>query len=146
MPYSHTSDSSRFTTTRQFGCHVRLCYSHKICCIVIWQVLSQALYLYTYRDIGITEMDSATGSIYLEDPGVDRHHLIIRITRSIFPSSWSHAILPSFHRSKQFVWFFRAGIPSYALMLRETEPLMLTNSHRMPCEVRWSVDDGMSAF
>jgi hypothetical protein len=38
------------------------------------------------------------------DPGVDRHHLIIRNTHSIFHSSWSHALLPCFHRSTQFVW------------------------------------------
>jgi len=50
-------------------------------------------------------MDSATGSIYLGDLGVDRHHLIIRNTHSIFLTSWSHALLPSFHRSTQFVWF-----------------------------------------
>jgi hypothetical protein len=47
-------------------------------------------------------MDSATGSIYLGDSGVDRH-LIIRNTHSIFSSSWSHALLPSFRRSTQFV-------------------------------------------
>jgi hypothetical protein len=31
-------------------------------------------------------MDSATGSIYFEDHGVDRHYLIIRNTESIMPS------------------------------------------------------------
>jgi len=46
-------------------------------------------------------MDSVTGSIYLEDPGVDRHHLIIWNIHSIFPSSWSYALLPSFRRSTQ---------------------------------------------
>jgi hypothetical protein len=59
-----------------------------------------------YGDTGILEMDSAMGSIYLGDTGADRHHLIIqRNTHSIFPSSWSHALLSSIHRSTQFVWF-----------------------------------------
>jgi len=31
-------------------------------------------------------MDSATGSIYFGDPGVDRHHLVIQNTHSILPS------------------------------------------------------------
>jgi len=79
-------------------------------------------------------MDSATESIYLGDPGVDRYHRIIRNTHSFFPSSWSHAPLPSFHRSTQFVWFLThssqafidpcnlcgsswPGIPSYPLTL-----------------------------
>jgi len=78
------------------------------------------------------EMDSATGSIYLADPGVDRHHRIIRNRHSFFPSSWSHTPLPSFHRSTQFVWLLthsyqafieplnlcgssQPGIPSYPL-------------------------------
>jgi len=61
-----------------------------------------------YRDTGIAEMDWATGSIYLGDPRVDRHHLIKqRTTHCIFLSSWSHALLPSFHRSTQFVWFLK---------------------------------------
>jgi len=51
------------------------------------------------------EMDPATGCIYLEDLGVDRHHLIVRNTHSILPSPWSHTVLLSFHRSMQFVWF-----------------------------------------
>jgi len=29
-----------------------------------------------YGDTGVTEVDRVTGSIYLADPGVDRHHLI----------------------------------------------------------------------
>jgi hypothetical protein len=146
MPYSDTSDSQRSTTTRHFGCHFRLCYSHTICYIIIWHVLSKALCIYTSRDTGITEMDWATGSMHFEDPGVDRHHLIIQNTSSIFPSSWSHAILPSFHRSKQYVWFIVAGIPSYHLTILEPEPLLLTNSLWMPCDVLRSVDDGLSAF
>jgi len=95
-------------------------------------------------------MDSATGTICLGDPRVDRHHHIIRNTHSIFPSSWSHALLPSFHRSTQFVWFIMAGFPfisSHPLpTLLKPEPLFLKNSLRMPCEVRRSVDDGLSAF
>jgi len=79
-------------------------------------------------------MDSATWSIYLADPRVDRHHLIIQNTRSVFPSSQSHAFLLSIHRSTQFMWLLthscqasidpcnlcgstRLGIPSYCLTL-----------------------------
>jgi len=105
--------------------------------------LSLSIYIHT-------EMDPATGSIYLADPGVDRHHLIIRNRHSIFPSSWSHALLPSFDRSTQFVWFIMAGYPfisSHPLpTLLEPEPLFLKNSLRMPREVRRSVDDGLSSF
>jgi len=115
---------------------------------MIWHVLSKSLYIYTYGDTVITEMDSATGSIYLGDPGVDRHHRIIRNTHCIFPSSWTYALLPSFrrstqfvdphalsqsvHRSTQFVWFIMAGYPfisSHPLpTLLELEPLVPTNS------------------
>jgi len=77
-------------------------------------------------------MDSATESIHLGDPGVDRHHRIIRNTHFFFPSSWSHAPLPSFHGSTQFVWFIMAGYPfisSHPLpTLLELEPLFPTNS------------------
>ena len=62
------------TTTWHCVDHIGLCYSPKIRYIV---VLSKSLYIYTYGDTGITEMDSATGSIYLGDPGVDRHHLTL---------------------------------------------------------------------
>ena len=75
------------------------------------------LYIYTYEDTGITEIDSATGSIYLDDPGVDRHHLIPKNTHSIFFNTRSHALLPSFHRLKQFVRFIMVGISSYPLTL-----------------------------
>jgi len=71
---------------------ILVCYSHKIRYIILWHVLSKSLYIYTYGDTVIMEMDSATGSIYLESPRVDRHHLNIRNTHSIFPSAWSHAL------------------------------------------------------
>jgi len=45
-----------------------------------------SLYIYTFGDTGIPEMDSVTGSIYFGDPGVDRHHLITQNTDSILPS------------------------------------------------------------
>ena len=99
-----------------------------------------------------TEMDSVTGSIYLADPGVDRHHLIIRNTHSIFPSSWSHA---SFDRPTQFVWFlmhsFQAfidprnlcgsswpGIPAYPLTLFLRSSSKNRSFSRIPfgCHVR----------
>jgi hypothetical protein len=43
------------------------------------------------------EMYYATESIYLGGPWVDRYHLIIQNTQHIFPSSLSHALLPSIH-------------------------------------------------
>jgi len=96
------------------------------------------------------KMDSATGSIYLEYPSLDRHHRNIRNTKSIFPCSWSHALLPRFGRSTQSVWFIMAGYPfisSHPLpTLLELELLFLRNSFRIPCEVRQSVYDGLSAF
>jgi len=58
-----------------------------------------------------------------------------------------HALLPSVHRSTKFVRFIMAGylfISSHPLpTLLESELLFLTNSLRMPCEVRRSVDDGL---
>jgi hypothetical protein len=73
-------------TTRYFIDHIGVCYGHKIRNIIIWHELSKSLYIYTFGDTGITEMDSATSSIYFGDPGVDRHHLIIRNTQCILPS------------------------------------------------------------
>ena len=91
-----------------------------------------------------------TGSIYLEDPGVDRHHLNIGNTDSMFPSSWSHALMLSFRGSKQFVRFIMTGYPflsSHPLpTLLELEGLFPMNSLWIPCEVQWSVDVGLSAF
>jgi len=55
--------------------------------------------------MGILGMDWVTGSIYLVDPRVDRHYFLIWNVHSIIPSSCSDALLPSIHRSKQFVWF-----------------------------------------
>jgi len=63
--------------------------------------------MYTYGDLGTTKIDSVTENPYLGDSVVHRHHHIIWNTQSVFPSSWSHALLPSFHRSRQFVSFLR---------------------------------------
>jgi len=118
--------------------------------ITLWHVLSKSLYIYTFGDTGIMEIDSATGGIYLENPGVDRHRLNIQNTHSIFPSSWSHALLPSFDGSTQFVCIVMARytiISSHPLpKLLERDPLFRRNSLRMPCEVGQSVDNGLSAF
>ena len=62
-----------------------------------------SLYIYTDGDTGIMAMDSVTGSIYFEYAGVDRHHPDIRNTHSVFPSSQSYALLPSFRGSTQYV-------------------------------------------
>ena len=93
MLYSHTSGSSGSITTRHFINHIVLCYSHKIHNIIIWLVLFKCLKIYSYGDTGMTEMDSAAISIYLGDPGVDRHHLITRNTHSIIPSCCSPCTL-----------------------------------------------------
>ena len=66
---------------------ILVCYSHKIRYIIIWHLIFKSLYVYTYGNTGIMEIDSAPGSIYWAYPGVDRHHLNIRNTHSIFPSS-----------------------------------------------------------
>jgi len=71
------------------------------------------MYYVTFSIYIHTEMDLATGSIYLADAGVDRHHLIIRNTHSIFPSSWSHALLPSFQRPTHFVWFLMRSFQAF---------------------------------
>ena len=48
MPCSHISGSEHSITTRYFVSHIRLWYSHKICNIIRWHVLSKSLYIYTY--------------------------------------------------------------------------------------------------
>jgi len=127
-----------------------VCYSHKISYIIIWHVLSMSLDIYTYGVKQITEMDSARGSIYLDDPGVDRHHLSIPNAHSIYASSGSHALLPSIRRSAQFVWFITARYTFISSHLHPTdlqrEPLFLMMSLRIPCDVRRSVDDRLSAL
>jgi hypothetical protein len=139
MSYSSTSHSECSTTTRTFIYHIRHCYSHKICYIIIWHVLSKSLYMYTYRDAEIMEMDSATGRLYIYDPWVDRHHLVIRNRQSLFPSSSPHVPLPTIPKSVQFVEFimasdhFRSTHPLPTLLLPEL--LFFTNSLLMPCEV-----------
>jgi len=92
------------------------------------------LTVYTYGDTAITDMVPTTGSTYFGNPGVGRHGCIIQNTHSIIPSSWSHALLPSFDSSTHFGWFLMhscqafidprhlcgsssPGIPSYPLTL-----------------------------
>jgi len=84
--------------------------------VIIWHVSSKSLYIYRYEDTGMTEMASATESIYLGDPGVDRHHLIIRNTHAFFPCSWSHPCWAFIdpHNLCGSSW---PGIPSYPLTL-----------------------------
>jgi len=73
-----------------------------ICYIIIWHVLSKSLYIYTFGDTGITEMDSATGSIYFRDSMVDRYLIIFKYTLYLAPlqgapenddrvNSWIHS-------------------------------------------------------
>lgn len=80
-------------------------------------------------------MGPATGSICLGDHRIDRHHLIIKNTQSIIPSSWSQALLPSIHRFTHNVWFFKASDPSnlsrFLPTLLSPELLFLSNLLRM---------------
>jgi len=46
VPYSHSIDSYGSITTRPFVYHIRLCYSHRIFCIIIWHALFKSLYIY----------------------------------------------------------------------------------------------------
>jgi len=62
-------------TTRHFIDHIGLCHSYKICYIVIWHVISKFLYIYTYGNTVIMDMDSATGSIDLGDCNTGRFTL-----------------------------------------------------------------------
>jgi len=57
------------------------------------------------RETGITKMNCATGSICSGDPAIDRHHLILWNTESMFLRPWSQLLLPSFHWSTQLLWF-----------------------------------------
>jgi len=156
QPYSHSTDSEDFTTTRHFVYHINLCYYNMIRYIIIWLVFSKSHYINTYGDTGIPEMDSETGSTYLGVPGVDRHHHIIWNTHSIFPSSWFHSLLRNFHGSPQIVWFLThscqafidphylcgswPGITSHSLTLFVSSLSEIRfssggNSLRMRCEV-----------
>jgi len=76
-----------------------------------------------YRDTGITEMDRGTGSIYWGDASLDRHHLIIRNTQSIFPNACLQALLPCLVISTQFVWFLTA---EYPIMSSHPFPILLS--------------------
>jgi len=134
MSYSHSSGFWCSTTTRHSIQHVHLCYCNKIHYILLCSVLSKTSYIYIYKDTGWMTMDSAIGRIYLGDPGIDTHHWIIRNTHPMSSSSLFYALLPRFHRSTQFVWFFThcsqaiiyphnvcglswSGTPSYPLTL-----------------------------
>jgi len=79
-----------------------------------------------YGDTGITEIDSATESIYLGDSGVDITSLYEIRTPSFPALGLTHSCgafinprnlcgsslsLASLHRSTQFVWFLMAGSP-----------------------------------
>jgi len=77
------------------------------------------------------------------------HHVIQPITHSIFRSFCSHLLFPRFRRSTQLRGSRWPGsvIPSDLLpALREPMPLFLTNSCAMRQEVRWGVDDRLSAL
>jgi len=109
-----------------------------------------------YRDAGVMEMGCAEGSLYSEDPAVDRSQLAWRSISShlkLFYHIWiSHSIVPSFcyhwlcPRSRGSL---QPGsiIPSYPFsMFLHPELLFLTNSIWMRRDVRQSVDDGLSVY
>ena len=78
-------------------------------------------------------MHSATGNISFGDPGVDRHHLIIRNTQSIFPSSWSHALLPSFVDPRNLCGSSWPRIPSYSFTSFLPSPSQNRSFSWIPC-------------
>jgi hypothetical protein len=123
-----------------------LCHSHKICYIRIWHVLFVSRCIYIYRDARIPEMDSATGSIYFGDSGVDRHHVIISNTLNL-SQLWvlctlvellqiqaicvdPYAIFRRVHRSTQFVWFIMGGYPFISVHPLPTLFLLTLIFHR----------------
>jgi hypothetical protein len=166
VPCSHTCGALSSITSGHCIDRIALCYSLKIRYMVIWHVIFKALYIFTYGDTAIIEIESATSWIYLGEPKVDRHHRIIQNTHCICPSPWSGALLPGFQLSTQcvdpdgllpvkhpfmlFVLFIMTRnlfIPCHPLAtVLKLERLFLTNSLRIPCELRRSVDDGLSAF
>ena len=108
--------------------------------------MSQYIYNRRYRDSSDGLCD---WKYILKHPGVDRH-LITRNTHSIFATSLSHALLPSFLWSSQFVWFIMPGNPftsSYPLpTILVPELRFLSIFLQMTCDVGRSVDDGLTAY
>jgi len=143
VPYSHSSGSWCSTTARRFVYQIRLCYSHKIHYILIRHVSSKSLYIHTYEDTGITEMDPGTGSISFGDLRVNRHRRIIRNSHTIFPILGAHSFFPLF-RGSSWPGSILSSHPHPALL--QPELLFLKNSFRIPCEARQNVGDGHFAF
>jgi len=109
-----------------------------------------------YRDTGVMKMERVTGSIYLADPGVDRHHLIsissnhtMKIHTLSFPTFGLTRSVRNIVNPRNCVGSSTPGsiISSHPIpTLLEPEPLFLMNSVWMSREVRRSVDGGLSAF
>jgi len=108
-----------------------------------------------YTNTGVTEVDRVMGSIYLADPGVDRHHLIsissyhtIEV-HSIIPNFWSHSLCPRRYRSTHSRGSSTPGsiiLPHPISMVLEPQALFLMDSVWMSREVRRSVDGGLAAL
>lgn len=106
-----------------------------------------------YRDTGIIGIDWVMGSIYSVGNWMDRHHLILSLyteyTHSIFTNFLCHSLLVRFLIPTQFHGFSWLGsiTSSHSLpILLEPEPLFLTNTLQMPCEVQQSIHYPLSSF
>jgi len=109
-----------------------------------------------YGDTGVTEVERVTGSIYLADPRVDRHHLIsissyhtMKIHTLSFPTfgltrSVRDIVDPSNRMGSSMPGSIRSSHPIPTLL--NPAPLFLMNSIWMSREVRRSVDGRLSAF
>jgi len=86
----------------------------------------------------ITMMDWAIWSRCLGDSGVDLHYAIIWNSHSGIHSSWSYALLPSYDRFTQFVWFLTA---TFAYHILQPEQFIPTNSLWIWRKLQWNVDD-----
>jgi len=108
-----------------------------------------------YGDTGVTEVERVTGSIYLADPGVDRHLISILSYHTMKIHYLSQ--LFGLTRSVRDIMDPRNRVGSSTpgsiisshpipTTLHEPEPLFLMNSLWMSREVRRSVEGGLSAF
>jgi len=109
-----------------------------------------------YGDTGVTEVERVTGSVYLADHGVDRHHLIsissyhtMKIPTLSSPTFGLTRSIRDIVDPPNCVGSSTLGsiISSHTIpTLLEPELLFLMNSVSMSQQVRQSVDGGLSAF
>jgi len=91
-----------------------------------------------------------TGSIYLDNPGVDRHHCVLQYYPLCLSQLLVSCTLAELSYIQAICVVHRGGYPfisSHApCTLLQTEPLFLRSSVLMPCEVQRIIDYGMSTF